>query len=99
MPADHVVATFTTDNKQLADTVAAEILSAELGCPQIEGPIRSRFTWHGRAHADQEWRVEIATTTDRAAAVVDLIKDKHGVEVPEVSVTENHTLFVEEAAG
>ncbi|RZS37729.1 periplasmic divalent cation tolerance protein [Herbihabitans rhizosphaerae] len=96
MSSDHVVATFTTDSKQLADTVAAEVLAAELGCPHIEGPIRSKYHWHGTAHADAEWRVEIATSPDRADALLDLIKNRHGVEVPDVALTGQHELLTEQ---
>lgn len=89
MPTDHVVVTFTTDSKQLADTMCAEVIGADLGlCAQIEGPITSVFRWHGEVHTEQEWRVEIETTADKADAVVEHIKTNHGIEVPEVTVTE-----------
>jgi periplasmic divalent cation tolerance protein len=89
MSSDHVVVTFTTDSKQLADSICAEVIGAELGaCAQIEGPITSVFRWHGEVHTEQEWRVEIETTTDKAEAVVALIKANHGVEVPEVVVSD-----------
>lgn len=89
MSQHDVVATFTTDNKALADTIAAEIMADGLGCVQIEGPIRSTYRWHGQQHTDQEWHVEIETSRDRSQAVVDLIHDKHGTDVPNVQVTDN----------
>jgi periplasmic divalent cation tolerance protein len=89
MPTDHVVVTFTTDSKQLADTICAEVIEAELGaCAQIEGPVTSVFRWHGEVHTEKEWRVEIETTADKSAAVVEHIRSRHGVEVPEVMVTD-----------
>ncbi|HEV2781035.1 MAG TPA: divalent-cation tolerance protein CutA [Actinophytocola sp.] len=89
MPTDHIVVTFTTDSKRLADTMCAEVIEAELGaCAQIEGPITSVFRWHGQVHTEQEWRVEIETTADKAEAVVEHIRARHGVEVPEVVVTD-----------
>jgi periplasmic divalent cation tolerance protein len=89
MSTDHVVVTFTTDSKQLADTMCAEIIEAELGaCAQIEGPITSVFRWHGEVHTEQEWRVEIETTTDKADSVVQHIKANHGVDVPEVVIND-----------
>jgi periplasmic divalent cation tolerance protein len=85
MPTDHVVVTFTTGSKQLADEVAAEVIDAGLGsCAQTEGPITSVFRWHGEVHTEREWRVEIETTADRAQALAAHIKDNHGIEVPEV---------------
>jgi periplasmic divalent cation tolerance protein len=89
MSTDHVVVTFTTDSKQLADTMCAEIIEAELGaCAQIEGPITSVFRWHGEVHTEQEWRVEIETTTGKADSVVQHIKANHGVDVPEVVIND-----------
>jgi periplasmic divalent cation tolerance protein len=89
MSSEHVVVTFTTDNKQLADSMCAEVIEAELGaCAQIEGPITSVFRWHGQVHTEQEWRVEIETTAGKADAVVQHIKENHGVDVPEVVVSD-----------
>ena len=89
MSSEHVVVTFTTDNKQLADSMCAEVIGAELAaCAQIEGPITSVFRWHGEVHTEQEWRVEIETTADKADAVVQHIKEHHGVDVPEVVVSD-----------
>jgi periplasmic divalent cation tolerance protein len=89
MSSEHVVVTFTTDSKELADTMCAEVIEAELGaCAQIEGPITSVFRWHGQVHTEQEWRVEIETTTGNADAVVQHIKEHHGVDVPEVVVSD-----------
>ncbi|HEU5471890.1 MAG TPA: divalent cation tolerance protein CutA [Actinophytocola sp.] len=89
MPTDHVVVTFTTDSKQLADSMCAEVIGAELGaCAQIEGPVTSVFRWHGEVHTEHEWRVEIETTADKVEAVVDHIRANHGVEVPEVKVND-----------
>jgi periplasmic divalent cation tolerance protein len=85
MPADHVVVTFTTDSKELADSVAHEVIDAELGsCAQTEGPITSVFRWHGQVHTEKEWRVEIETTVERAEALADHIRTNHGIEVPDV---------------
>ena len=89
MSSEHVVVTFTTDSKQLADSMCAEVIGAELGaCAQIEGPITSVFRWHGEVHTEHEWRVEIETTAGKADALVEHIRASHGVEVPEVVVSD-----------
>ena len=99
MSSDHVVVTFTTDSKQLADNMCAEVIGAELGaCASIEGPITSMFRWHGEVHTEQEWRVEIETTADKADAVVEHIKANHGVEVPEVVINDIDTDIVTDGA-
>src|SRR5215510_833878 len=92
MPSDHVVVTFTTDSKQLAERISAGVIGAELGaCAQIEGPVTSVFRWHGEVHTETEWRVEIETTAEQVSAVVEHIKANHGVEVPEVVVNDLDT--------
>jgi periplasmic divalent cation tolerance protein len=89
MSTEHVVVTFTTDSKQLADSMCAEVIQAELGaCAQIEGPITSVFRWHGEVHTEKEWRVEIETTAAQADAVVAHIRANHGVDIPEVVVSD-----------
>jgi periplasmic divalent cation tolerance protein len=92
MSTHHVVVTFTTDSKQLADSMCAEVIGAELGaCAQIEGPITSVFRWHGAVHTESEWRVEIETTEEKVDAVVAHIRANHGIEVPEVVVSDLDT--------
>lgn len=92
MSTDHVVVTFTTASKQLAEGMCAEVINAELGaCAQIEGPITSVFRWHGEVHTEQEWRVEIETTTAQVDSVVQHIKANHGVDVPEVVINDLDT--------
>jgi periplasmic divalent cation tolerance protein len=92
MSSEHVVVTFTTDSKELADSMCAEVIGAELGaCAQIEGPITSVFRWHGEVHTEQEWRVEIETTHEKVEALVDHIKANHGVDIPEVRVNDLDT--------
>jgi periplasmic divalent cation tolerance protein len=89
MPTDHIVVTFTTDDKKLADNMCAEVIAADLGqCAQIEGPITSVFRWHGEVHTEHEWRVEIETTAEKANAVVEHIRANHGIEVPEVVISD-----------
>jgi periplasmic divalent cation tolerance protein len=92
MSTDHVVVTFTTDSKQLADGMCAEVIGAELGaCAQIEGPITSVFRWHGEVHTESEWRVEIETTAEKVDLVVEHIRANHGIEVPQVVVSDLDT--------
>jgi len=72
--------------------MCAEVIGAELAaCAQIEGPVTSVFRWHGAVHTETEWRVEIETTADKVDALVEHIRANHGVEVPEVVVSDLDT--------
>lgn len=90
MDYEHVVVTFTTDSKQLADIMAAEVAGTEFTCcAHIEGPIRRVHRWHGRKHASEQWRVEIEATTEGAGALVEHITSHHGDEVHDLVVIDN----------
>ena len=89
MDYEHVVVSFTTDSKQLADTMAAEVANTECTCcAHIEGPIRRVHRWHGHKHATEQWRVEIEATADGVDALVDRINADHGGEVHDLRVTD-----------
>jgi uncharacterized protein involved in tolerance to divalent cations len=94
-----VVVTFTTDSKQLADTMAAEVAATEfICCAHIEGPIRRVHRWHGRKHSSEQWRVEIEVASDGTGALVDHITEHHGDEVHDLVVTDNVRHLVGDAA-
>jgi len=98
MDYDNVVVRFTTDSKQLANTMAAEVASTEFHCcAHIEGPIRRVHRWHGRKHSSEQWRVEIEVTPDCASALVDHITDHHGHEVHDLTMTDNVRHLVSDA--
>jgi uncharacterized protein involved in tolerance to divalent cations len=90
MDYEHVVVTFTTDSKQLANTMAAEVAGAEFSCcAHIEGPIRRVHRWHGRKHSSEQWRVEIDVAPDDSGALVDHITVHHAGEVHDLVVSDN----------
>ncbi len=90
MDYEHVVVTFTTDSKQLANTMAVEVAGTEFTCcAHIEGPIRRVHRWHGHKHATEQWRVEIEVVADGAGALVEHINAHHGGEVHDLVVTDN----------
>lgn len=92
MAADHVVVSFTTDSKQLADTMAAEATNFEFPCcAHIEGPVRSMQRWHGRTHRNEEWRVEIEATAAGAKSLVDHLEANHHDDVHNLVVADNLT--------
>jgi periplasmic divalent cation tolerance protein len=88
MPSEHVIVASTTDSEQAARALAAGAIDAKLGaCAQIVGPITSVYRWEGKVQTEQEWRVEIKTTADRVAALIEHIKSNHSYDVPEIIAT------------
>ncbi|HEX6359344.1 divalent cation tolerance protein CutA [Actinophytocola sp.] len=99
MDYEHVVVTFTTDSKQLADIMAAELAGTEFTCcAHIEGPIRRVHRWHGRRHTSEQWRVEIEALPDGADALVDHLTAHHAGEVHDLVVTDKVRHLVGETA-
>ncbi len=85
MLADHVIVATTTVGQEAARALGAGVIEARLGaCAQIVGPITSVFRWNGEVQTEQEWRLEIKTTTDRVTALTAHIKANHGYDVPEI---------------
>ncbi|WP_028936520.1 divalent-cation tolerance protein CutA [Pseudonocardia spinosispora] len=83
--AEHLIVMTTTDSEEAARGLASGAIDAKLGaCAQIVGPITSVYRWEGAVQTDPEWRVEIKTTNDRAAELVDHIKSAHSYDLPEV---------------
>lgn len=92
MAAEHVIVTFTTDSKQLADTMAAEATDTDISCcAHIEGPIRRVERWHGRKQTHEEWRVEVEATEAGAHSLVEHIKANHRDDVHNLVVANNFT--------
>jgi len=88
MPVDHVIVASTTANEQAARALAVGVIEARLGaCVQIVGPITSVFRWQGHVQTEQEWRLEIKTTTDRIDALTAHITANHSYDVPEIIAT------------
>lgn len=76
------------DSEDAARVLAAGVIETKLGaCAQIVGPITSVYRWEGAVQTGQEWRVEIKTTADRAAALTEHIKAHHSYDVPEIIAT------------
>jgi periplasmic divalent cation tolerance protein len=88
MSSDHVIVSSTTDSEEAARNLANGAIGANLGaCAHIVGPITSVFRWEGQVQTEQEWRVEVKTATDRAAALTEFIKEHHSYDVPEIIAT------------
>ena len=93
-----VVVTFTTDSRQLANVMAAEVAETEFTCcAHIEGPLRRVHRWHGRKHSSEQWRIEIEATAEHSSALVEHITSHHGEEVHDLVVTESVAHLVEES--
>ena len=68
----------TLPSREEADQLAAGAVEAGLAaCAQVDGPIRSHFTWEGRTQAEEEWRVTLKHASGRADALQAWILARH----------------------
>lgn len=76
----------TTDNMEIADKLAMEIVELKLAaCVQIE-PIKSVYRWQGMIHEEEEFRLMIKTTTSKSEAVKAFLQTNHNYDLPEYVV-------------
>jgi len=68
-----------------AQALARSVVAARLAaCVQVVGPISSVYRWQGEVCAEQEWRCEAKTTTERSDALVEHIAANHPYDLPEI---------------
>jgi periplasmic divalent cation tolerance protein len=78
------MATTTVSTADQAEQMAAHVVASGLAaCAQIDGPIRSHYTWDGQAEAATEWRLTFKTTGPRLAELAELVHQLHPYELPQ----------------
>ena len=55
-------------------------------CVQLDGPIRSIYSWQGHIETDEEFRLLVKTTSAAVAACQAAILEVHPYELPEIMV-------------
>lgn len=97
------IAWTTVESAADADSLAAVIIESGLAaCVQIDGPIRSVYTWKGRLETGSETRLWIKFPQRNATALWKLVDRMHPYEVPQwvvietAAVAEAYANWVEE---
>lgn len=68
----------TLPSREEADRLAAGAVEAGLAaCAQVEGPIRSHYTWEGERQSEEEWRVALKHAASRADDLQAWILSRH----------------------
>jgi len=75
----------TTDSQAVAESIANELVSSKLAaCVQIDGPIKSIYSWKDKLTSSQELRLSIKTTQANIEKLVASIKTLHNYELPQI---------------
>jgi len=73
------------DARALAEQAVAARLAA---CVQITGPGESLYRWQGSTAREQEWYLNLKTTVEKRAELVDWLGKHHPYELPEIVAAE-----------
>ena len=62
------IALTTLPSRDEADRLAADAVAAGLAaCAQVDGPIRSHYTWEGKVESEDEFRVTFKYAASKSA--------------------------------
>lgn len=74
----------TVGSDELADTLATRLLEQRLAACVQEVRVNSRYRWQGELRRDAEILLLVKTSKQAADAAMDLIRDIHSYDVPEI---------------
>jgi periplasmic divalent cation tolerance protein len=77
----------TLASREAALPIARALVEARLAaCVQLVDGLRSIYRWQGRVEESAECQLVAKTPPDRAAALVERLRDLHPYELPEIVV-------------
>jgi periplasmic divalent cation tolerance protein len=83
-----VMVTTTVDSAEAAARLSqAAVLARMAACGQVSSPITSTYWWEGKLATNQEWMIVFKTTQARSAALIELLRELHSYDVPEILVS------------
>jgi periplasmic divalent cation tolerance protein len=75
------------DSPDKAGALADQILESRIAsCAQISGPIESKYWWKQELVTASEWKITFKTQTVLSDKLVQLIKNLHSYEIPEIII-------------
>lgn len=78
------IALTTLPSREEADRLAGDAVAAGLAaCAQVDGPIRSHYTWEGRVQAEEEYRLTFKYAAGKLADLEAWIHARHPYAVPQ----------------
>ena len=84
-PSSHIVLFITTADAKEAQRIADVLLKArKAACVNIVPKVSSSFWWQGEPEQDEESMLIVKTEASALDEIVDLVKQHHSYDVPEV---------------
>ena len=86
----------TTDNIDVANMISKCILSKKYSpCVQIISNISSHYIWENKINKSIEYKIDIKTISVYKNKVIDIIKNNHNYDIPEIVLSEIEILSKE----
>jgi len=86
--SEYVQVLTTAGSEQEAEAISQALVERRLAaCVQVEGPIASRYRWHGEIETAREWRCLAKTVAGRLDEVEAAIRELHSYDEPEIVAT------------
>lgn len=83
--ARHYQVTFTAPSDEEASRLGVMAVERRLAaCAQVSGPISSVYWWEGKIERAEEWVCTLKTTASLVGTLMEVLRDAHTYEVPEV---------------
>ena len=78
------IAWTTLPSREEADPhSAAAVAAGRAACAQVEGPLRSHYTWEGRVQAEDEYRLTFKFAAAKARDLETWVHTRHPYAVPQ----------------
>jgi periplasmic divalent cation tolerance protein len=75
---------WTLPSREEAERLAGDAVAAGLAaCAQVDGPIRSHYTWEGRVQAEEEYRLTFKFAAAKARDLETWVHARHPYAVPQ----------------
>ena len=85
MKNDYIAVLITTENLDEAQRISKALLEhKKVACVNIVPEITSHFWWQGNIDSESEVLLLAKTRTEKFAEIVELVKEIHSYEVPEI---------------
>lgn len=74
----------TTNDKNVADTIARQLVEADFAaCVQIDN-VTSFFKWDNKLFTEEEFRIMIKAKSEKYKGIENLIVKLHNYEIPQI---------------
>ena len=82
---DKIVISITTGTEEEAHTIAGQLINHKMAaCVNIVPGVDSTFRWEGKIESEKESLLIIKTKSGILQQTIDLVKQLHSYEVPEI---------------